>query len=80
VFEHSQAVLEISRDDVRHGEALGTLTLYVERGGAVQCDSTLTAHDTAPPTPLWPNVDGDDYPCNQHIRYRFQLATPNRSE
>lgn len=79
-FEHSHAKLEISKEDGTVGEEIGTLQLLVEEGGEVHCESTLTAHDAAPPTTFWLNVDGDSFPCSKHRRYRFQTATPDELE
>lgn len=81
-FEHSHAKLEIVTESATPGEEVGTLTLFVEKGGEVHCGSTLTAYDADPPTAFWVNVDADsgDYPCFTHLRYRFEPVAPNRLE
>lgn len=79
-FVHSHAQLEVTKDRATAGEEVGTLTLFVEKGGEVHCESTLTAHDSDPPGTFWLNVDGNDFPCSSHLRYRFQPATPNKLE
>lgn len=52
-------------------EEVGTVQRLEKENGTTICAGDLVAHHSDPPT-YWVDVDSDDHPCRNEVRYRFR--------